>query len=144
MQQGGAERLGIGVHLLALRLLRLQSNVGECSTGGSQLAPFRLRRAVDFIEENFAGPIGVTEIATAAGISAYHFSRAFRQATGRPPYAFLLDRRLARAKQLLRTDDASLTVVSRACGFTSLSQFSRTFRRTVGMTPTCYRNTRRA
>ena len=131
------------MHLMVLRVLRLHSNVATSPIGTCQLlAPFRLRRAVDFIDSNLACPIGVAEIATAAGISAYHFSRAFRQATGRPPYAFLLDRRLERAKQLLGTGDASLNAVSRACGFTSLSQFSRTFRRAVGVTPTFYRNAR--
>ena len=132
------------MHLLTMRILRLHSNVGEATaTAACQLlAPFRLRRAVDFIEANLACPIGVAEIAMAAGISAYHFSRAFRQTTGRPPYAFLLDRRLERAKRLLAGGDASLTMVSQECGFTSLSQFSRTFRQGVGVTPTHYRNNR--
>ena len=121
----------------------MHSNVQETPTAAAHLlAPFRLRRAIDFIEEHLACPIGVAEIATAAGISAYHFSRAFRQTTGKPPYAFLLDRRLARAKLLLGTSDASLTAVSQNCGFNSLSQFSRTFSRSVGLTPTAYRNCR--
>ena len=145
LQTGDAQRAYLDdlMHLMVLRILRLHSNVATSATGTSQLlAPFRLRRAVDFIDANLACPIGVAEIAMAAGISPYHFSRAFRQATGRPPYAYLLDRRLERAKRLLGTGDASLTAVSRQCGFTSLSQFSRTFRRDVGVTPTTYRNGR--
>ena len=131
------------MHLLALRILRMHSNVRESTSAAAQLlAPFRLRRAIDFIEEHLASPIGVAEIATAAGISAYHFSRAFRQATGKPPYAYLLDRRLARARQLLGSTDASLTAVSTECGFNSLSQFSRSFSRGVGVTPTAYRHGR--
>lgn len=132
------------MHLMVIRLLRLHSTVPQpaANGGGQLLAPFRLRRAIDFIEANLACPIGVAEIAIAAGISAYHFSRAFRQATGKPPYAFLLDRRLERAKGMLRSVDASLTTVSRDCGFASLSQFSRTFRRALGVTPTSYRNSR--
>ena len=129
------------VHLLAQRILRMHSNVSEAAGGATQLlAPFRLRRAVEFIEANLASPIGVAEIATAAGISAYHFSRAFRHATGKPPYAFLLDRRLVRAKQLLAKGDASLTAVAQQCGFSSLSQFSRMFSRSFGVAPTRYRN----
>ena len=131
------------MHLLVVRILRLHSGTAVPTASAAQLlAPYRLRRAVDFIEENLGHPIGVAEIAMAAGISAYHFSRAFRQATGKPPYAFLLDRRLERAKQLLATAEAPLTAVSRECGFTSLSQFSRTFHRGMGVTPTGYRNRR--
>ena len=145
LQTGNAQRAYLDdlMHLLAVRLLRLHSNAGEVGNGAVQLlAPFRLRRAVDFIEENLAAPIGVAEIAMAAGISAYHFSRAFRQATGRPPYAFLLERRLVKAKHLLGEREGSLTHIAQACGFTSLSQFSRTFRRGTGVAPSCYRNSR--
>lgn len=129
------------MHLLLCRMLRLHANVHDITDRARHaLAPFRLRRAFEFIEENIAAPIGVTEMATASGVSPYHFSRAFRQTTGRPPYAYLLDRRIAKAKALLAESDASLTTIARQCGFTSLSQFSRMLRRDTGITPTRFRD----
>jgi AraC family transcriptional regulator len=129
------------LHLLLCRLLRLHSNAQRSERVARHvLAPFRLRRATEFIEANLSNPIGVAEIAAASGISAYHFSRAFRQTTGRPPYAYLIDRRIAAAKALLYCDDAPLTQIARQCGFASLSQFSRMFRRETGATPTMFRD----
>ena len=106
------------------------------------LPPVRLKRALDFIESNLAAAIGVSEIAMASGVSPYHFSRAFKQATGRPPYAYLLERRIAKAKDLLCTSDSALFTVAQQCGFASLSQLSRSFRRELGTTPTHFRNQR--
>lgn len=129
------------MHLLLCRMLRLHANVHDITDRARHaLAPFRLRRAFEFIEENIAAPIGVAEMAAATGVSPYHFSRAFRQTTGKPPYAYLLDRRVAKAKALLADSTAPLTIIARQCGFTSLSQFSRMIRRETGVTPTRYRD----
>lgn len=130
-------------HLLLCRILRLHSNA-ERSTSGARytLAPFRLRRAIDFIESSLAQSIGVPEIAAASGISAYHFSRAFRQATGRAPYAYLIERRIACAKAMLAKQDMALTVIAQHCGFASLSQFSRMFRQATGVAPSSFRERR--
>jgi AraC family transcriptional regulator len=130
-------------HLLLYRILKLHSNADTSITAVRQsLAPFRLRRAIDFIESNLAKPISVAEIAAASGISAYHFSRAFRQATGRAPYAYVTERRIACAKAMLAKQEATLTTIAEHCGFSSLSQFSRMFRQESGMTPSSFRNRR--
>lgn len=129
------------LHLLLCRVLRLHSNAREAAVRARHvLAPYRLRRAVDFIDANLAGPIGVAEIADAGGISRFHFSRAFRQTTGKAPYAFLLDRRLTAAKTLLIGETTSLTAIAQRCGFASLSQFSRMFKRETGVTPSRFRD----
>lgn len=128
------------MHLLLCRVFRLHSDVG---VGGARarhvLAPYRLRRAVEFVEANLGASIGVAEIADASGISRFHFSRAFRQTTGKAPYAYLLERRVAAAKSLLIHESSPLTVIARQCGFTSLSQFSRMFKRETGTNPSHYR-----
>ena len=130
-------------HLLLCRILRLHSDADTSMTCARHtLAPFRLRRAIDFIESNLSEPIGVAEIALASGISAYHFSRAFRQATGRAPYAYLTERRISCAKAMLTKQEVSLTAIAEHCGFSSLSQFSRMFRQESGMTPSSFRDRR--
>jgi AraC family transcriptional regulator len=130
-------------HLLLCRILRLHSNANSSTVGARHtLAPFRLRRAIEFIESNLSRPIGVAEIAMASGISAYHFSRAFRQATGRAPYAYLTERRIECAKLMLARHETTLTAIAQHCGFSSLSQFSRTFRQETGATPSSFRDRR--
>ncbi|WP_420605368.1 helix-turn-helix domain-containing protein [Novosphingopyxis sp.] len=133
--------LGEIMHLLLSRIVGLHSDVGTAiGRARHALAPFRLRRAIDFIEGNLAAAIGVAEIAAASGVSPYHFSRAFRQSTGRPPYAYLVERRIAAAKPLLATSGLAISDIALRCGFTSLSQFSRVFRQHTGSTPSRYRD----
>ena len=141
VEHGNQAYLDDLTHLLLCRTLRLHSDAPN-SAGCAQyaLAPFRLRRALDFIESNLSMPIGVAEIATASGISAYHFSRAFRQSTGRPPYSYLLERRTELAKLLLAQGDLTVAEVAQRCGFASLGQFSRMFRRGAGASPSQYRD----
>ena len=128
------------MHLLMFQLLRRYSDVASIAMPGQHvLAPHRLRLAIDFIESHLAQQIGVADIAAAAGMSAFHFSRAFRLTTGAPPYAYLLDRRIAAAKHWLTRPDASLATIARDCGFSSPSQFSRMFKATTGVNPSSFR-----
>lgn len=129
------------LHLLLCRVLRLHSNARHSSPLARHvLAPYRLRRALDFIEANLGNPIGVEDIAAASGLSQFHFSRAFRQTVGQAPYAHLLERRIGAAKALLLNSDRSLTAIAGHCGFTSLSQFSRMFKRDMGASPSDFRD----
>lgn len=128
------------LHLLLCRLLRKHSNARTSAVlAPHALAPFRLSRALDFIESNLGAPIGVGEIAAATGISRFHFSRAFRHTTGRSPYAYLIDRRVVSARAQLTETDKSLARIAQDCGFASVSQFSRMFRRATGAAPGRYR-----
>ncbi len=72
-------------------------------------------------------------------MSPAHFSRQFRAAYGETPYAYLMTRRIERAKALLRRGDLSVTDVCMAVGCTSLGSFSARFTQVVGQTPTAYR-----
>lgn len=131
------------MHLLLFRILRRHSNATlAASRRLYALPPYKLKRALDFIESQIAEPIGVTEIAAAGGTSAFHFSRAFRHTMGRPPYAYLLERRIAKAKPLLATSMLPLSEIARQCGFGGVSQFSRMFKRATGLSPSEYRNCR--
>lgn len=129
------------MHLLLCRVLRLHSNARRSTPLAPHvLAPYRLRRALDFIEANLGNAIGVGDIAAASGVSQFHFSRAFRHTVGLAPYAFLIDRRIAAAKALLINSEQPLTAIAGQCGFTSLSQFSRMFKRDVGSCPSDFRD----
>ncbi|MFL5897600.1 MAG: helix-turn-helix transcriptional regulator [Solirubrobacterales bacterium] len=98
-----------------------------------------LRRARDLIDREYARPLEVAALARAALMSTAHFSRQFHAAYGETPYAYLMTRRIERAKALLRRGDISVTEVCMAVGCTSLGSFSARFTEVVGETPTAYR-----
>jgi AraC-like DNA-binding protein len=98
-----------------------------------------LRRAKDFMDREYARPLDVAALARAALMSTAHFSRQFRATYGETPYAYLMTRRIERAKALLRRGDLSVTEVCMAVGCTSLGSFSASFAHLVGETPTAYR-----
>jgi AraC-like DNA-binding protein len=98
-----------------------------------------LRRARDLIDREYARPLNVAALARAALMSSAHFSRQFRATYGETPYAYLMTRRIERAKALLRLGELSVTEVCMAVGCSSLGSFSARFTQLVGETPTAYR-----
>ena len=98
-----------------------------------------LLRAKDLADARYFEPLGVDEMAAAAGLSRAHFSREFRRAFGEPPHAYLLTRRLERAAALLRNTDRSVADICLSVGLQSIGSFTTSFKRMYGMTPTAYR-----
>src|ERR1700726_5098583 len=97
-----------------------------------------LRRARDLIDRDYAEPLDVPAMASAALMSPSHFSRKFRAAYGETPYSYLMTRRIERAQALLR-QGVAVTDACVAVGCTSLGSFSSRFAEIVGETPTAYR-----
>src|SRR6201991_3209286 len=98
-----------------------------------------LLRAKDLADSRYAEPLGVDDMAAAAGLSRAHFSREFRRVFGESPRAYLLTRRLERAAALLRTTDRSVTDIWLSVGLTSVGSFTTSFTRMFEMSPTAYR-----
>jgi AraC-like DNA-binding protein len=98
-----------------------------------------LLRAKDFADARFFEPLGVNDLARAAGLSRAHFSREFRSTFGESPHAYLLTRRLERAAALLRTTDRSVADICFSVGLQSVGSFTTSFTRTFGVSPTAYR-----
>jgi AraC-like DNA-binding protein len=98
-----------------------------------------LLRAKDLADARYADPLGVDDMAAAAGLSRAHFSREFRRAFGVSPHEYLLTRRLERATALLRNTDRSVTDICFSVGLQSLGSFTSSFTRTFGVSPTAYR-----
>jgi len=98
-----------------------------------------LLRAKDLADARYTEPLGVDDLARAAGLSRAHFSREFRRAFGESPHAYLLTRRLERAAALLRTTDRSIADVCFSVGLQSVGSFTTSFTRTYGISPTIYR-----
>ena len=98
-----------------------------------------LLRAKDLADARYFEPLGVEDLARAAGLSRAHFSREFRRAFGESPHAYLLTRRLERAAALLRTTNRSVAQICFAVGLRSVGSFTSSFTRTYGKPPTAYR-----
>jgi AraC family transcriptional regulator len=136
-QRSYAEALGL---VLAHELLRLNNRtvpVNQYSKGG--LAGWQQKRVADYIEEQLASDVSLPELAAIAGLSPYHFARAFKQSFGLPPHRYLTSRRMEKAKSLLAQPAVSVTRIGHDLGFSELSSFTTTFRKNVGLTPTDYR-----
>lgn len=128
--------------VLAARLLRL-AGFTPIEPDPAALAPRRLRRALDFIEAHLSEDIGLAEIAEAAGLSPFHFARAFRAATGVPPYRYLMQQRLTRAQRLIAETELSLVQIAFESGFGSQGRFTTAFTRLVGISPGRWRAEKR-
>jgi len=103
----------------------------------------RLTRVLTRIEDGLAGHVSQSELAGIAGLSAWHFCRAFKAATGCAPHRFVLLRRLARTLRLLRTTTLGLAEVAAACGFSSHAHLTAVFKHQVGTTPSRWRTAAR-
>jgi AraC family transcriptional regulator len=99
----------------------------------------RVNRAVDYVTQNLAEPLRLEDVARAACFSTYHFHRVFRALMGETLAAFVKRVRLERAVYLLsHREGASLTDIALACGFSSSSDFSRSFRGRYGVPPRAF------
>ena len=98
-----------------------------------------LLRAKDLADARYFEPLGVDDMAAAAGLSRAHFSREFRREFGESPHAYLLTRRLERAAALLRSTDHSVAEICFSVGLQSVGSFTTSFTNTYGASPTAYR-----
>jgi AraC family transcriptional regulator len=106
------------------------------------LSSRRLRLVLEYIEDTLGQPVKLRDLAALAGVSARHFERAFRQSTGSSPHAYVMERRLLMARDLLiNQQELPIEQIAHRLGFSSSSHFSSAFRRRTGFTPTNSRRT---
>ena len=103
------------------------------------LSAARLRRVRDFIEAHLDQSLSLTVLADIACLSPYHFSRSFKEAAGVGPQRYVIQRRLERAKSLLRQTHQPLARIAQEAGFADQSHLTSIFRREIGMTPGRFR-----
>ncbi|WP_375311415.1 AraC family transcriptional regulator [Bradyrhizobium sp. A5] len=126
--------------LLATRLLAAHAGAPtmvQPVVGG--LAPKVLMRAIERLRSERDADVSLAALAADAGLSRFHFCRAFKESTGLSPHAWLRQRRLEQAMQMLRETDASVVTVAAALGYASQTAFAAAFKRLTGDTPTGWR-----
>jgi len=103
------------------------------------LSPERLQRVRDYVETHLDDDLSLTVLADIACLSPYHFSRSFKQSTGVGPQRYVIQRRLERAKRLLRQTHQPLALIAQEAGFADQSHLTQMFRREMGVTPGRFR-----
>lgn len=127
-------------NLLAVHLLRNYSGAAKPTLEDGPLDTLRLNQVKDFIEEQLAEDLAITDMAAVVHMSPFHFARAFKHAIGQPPHRYLTQRRTERAKVLLSVTRLSVAEVAYRVGYKNKSHFIAQFRRATGMTPKVYRD----
>ena len=98
-----------------------------------------IKQAIGFVRAEGHRDISLDEVSSFVGLSKYYFAREFRRITGYSFVAYLNIVRCEKAKELLIRGGLSVGEICRACGFSSPSYFSQTFRTYTGITPNRYR-----
>jgi AraC-like DNA-binding protein len=106
------------------------------------LPPAILRRVCEFVDSNLGRSLDIDSLATTAGLSPFHFARAFKQSEGSTPHHFILQRRIAKARELLSRGDLPLSEIALVVGFADQSHFTRRFQEIVGTSPGKFRRLR--
>ena len=103
------------------------------------LQKWRLKRVVEYVDTNLSSKVSLLDLAAVAGLSRMHFACQFRAATGLRPHEFLLQRRICRAKELMRGTSMTIAEIALTVGFLTQAHFTTVFKRFVGYTPRQWR-----
>lgn len=128
-------------HMMAAHLARGHSTRSRPArhAPAKPVSGWKMRRLVDFIEENLDGDLTLDAMAAEVEISPLYLARAFKAAVGQSPHQYVLTRRIERARELLRNTSMPVVDVAMAVGFSSQSHLSHWFLRQVGVSPAAYR-----
>lgn len=121
---------------LGLHLIRHYSSVAlreRAENGG--LTAVQQRRVTEYLEAHLHAPLQLEDLAAAAGLGVSSFNRRFRASFDRPPWAWVIERRMARARALIEAGQMPLKQVAPACGFNDQAHMTRLFRSRLGITP---------
>jgi AraC family transcriptional regulator len=124
-------------NLMAVHLLRHVPSLKQPTRGArNELPRTKLRAVLEYVEKHLDASPTLEQMAAIARLSPTYFASQFKRTTGLPPYRYVIGRRIARAKQALQTGgELSLAQVALQAGFSDQSQFSRHFKRFIGVTP---------
>jgi AraC family transcriptional regulator len=103
------------------------------------LSSLQTRRATELLEAHLDGDIALQQVAEACELSVSHFARAFKQTFRKPPYRWVIERRVDRARDLMANSRLPLADIAIQCGFADQSALNRSFKKIHGVTPGIWR-----
>ena len=137
---GGALYVDTIARGLIVHLLRSYADVKtRAPANPGALSPRQQRMITEFIDANLAEPLDLAIMSAELGLTPCRFARHFKKSFGMPPYAFVLARRIERARHLLSETDLALKQIAASCGFSDQAHMTRLFRRCHGMPPAQFR-----
>jgi AraC family transcriptional regulator len=140
----GSTDAGIGLECIAtaiaLSICQHAGAVTAAPKAGPRLAPKQIRAVQAYVEMHLHQQISLADLAATAGLSSFHFLRSFKGSLGLTPARYVMDRRMERARYLLKIGSLTVSEVGIGVGFEDVSHFSRAFRRSVGVAPSAFRN----
>ena len=101
-------------------------------SGNGRLSPAQVRRLTEYIDDRL--------IETLAGVGTWTFTRHFRASFGRTPHAYIIERRIDRARRLLAQSSLPIKEVASACGFADQAHMTRLFQTHLHITPAALRS----
>jgi AraC family transcriptional regulator len=127
------ESLSNALAVYLLSQYAVQRRVPTVPKGG--LPQYRLKRVLDYIGDNLAEDVSLSDLAELAGMSAHHFAELFKRSMTCTPHRYVLQERIKRAKIALRDPRCTILDAAAISGFPNSSHFARMFRRFVGVSP---------
>jgi AraC family transcriptional regulator len=125
--------------MLAARLLQQYSvRTPKLASDEDGLSSYTLRQVLDYIRSHLSQDLSIIDLAGVAGMSPYYFLRLFKKSMHFTPRQYIIQTRIDRAKELLRSRELSIADIALECGFTSQSHFTNVFRQSIGIAPRAY------
>ena len=116
-----------------------RSSSSQMTTSG-RVRDFYIKEALNYIEQNFQNDISIENIASFCGLNRTYFGRIFKETVGKSPQQFLLSYRMAKAAELLKLTELSISDIGNAVGYPNQLHFSRAFKNVYGVSPREWRN----
>jgi AraC family transcriptional regulator len=137
---GGGLYVEAAATQLVVHLLRKYARVTfRERTGEGRLSPAQVRRMMDYIESRLHEQLSLETLAAVAGMGVWTFTRHFRESFGRTPHAYIIERRIDRARRLLVEGSLPIKEVASVCGFADQAHMTRLFRAHLHTTPATLR-----
>ncbi|MBO9127985.1 MULTISPECIES: helix-turn-helix domain-containing protein [unclassified Rhizobium] len=105
----------------------------------SGLTEWQRKKIVRYVDENVDARLRVIDLSEQVRLSVSRFSKGFNVTFGRPPYDYVLSRRIEAAKYLIASTQEPLSQIAHACGLSDQAHLSKVFKRLVGTTPLKWR-----
>ena len=131
--------LGAIYAILGLLLREKAPAGGELHARERMAGDSKMKAVLQWIEENYAEPASLEELAAVAGMNPHYFCEFFKRYTRRSPIDYLNLYRIDSACRMLKVSGCSVTEAAFSCGFNDLSYFVKTFKKYKGVTPRQYR-----